>query len=420
MKQGKSLIAFVMVMLAAALAVYFGYYIYDTLSDPFTTTLAYSYTAYDSARADGLLVREETVLPQQAGIVELSLGEGEKVGVGQTVALVYRDAQAQADQAQLDELAMEVALLREAAAESGDAGSAARLDEEILQAVVALRSSAALGDFTRLEEQVMAVKSGVLKRGYTYGEGLTAADLTARIRELSGAYTQLSAQTASATTRVTAQQAGAFSALVDGYEAVLTPASALQLTPSGLSALMAGEGVPQGEGLGKVITSNRWLFAALIPAGAAEQLQAGDTVTLRFTGDFSQDVDMRVEQVGEPEGEQAVAVFSSDRYLEQTTLLRRQTAQLIFDSQSGLRIPKVALRAYARVDSETGERITEDRFGVYAIVGGRAEFKEVEIAAEGSDYYVVQPADTGSGALRAGDTVIVRAVGLYDSQLLEY
>ena len=420
MKQGKSLIAFVMVMLAAALAVYFGYYIFDTLSDPFTTTLAYSYTAYDSVQAEGLLIREELVLPAQGGIADVTLGEGEKVGVGQTVALVYRDAQAQTDQAQLEALAMELRLLQEAAAESGNTGSAARLDEEILQAAAELRASAALGDYNDLESQLLAIKGGVLKRGYTYEDGLTAADLSARIRELSAQYAQLNVQTASATTRVTAQQAGTFSTLVDGYEGVLTPASALQLTPSALSALMEGEGTAQGAGLGKLITSNRWYFAALVPAGAAEGLRAGESATLRFTGDFSRDVDMRVEQIGEPEGEQAVVLFSTDRYLEQTTLLRRQSVQIILDSWSGLRIPKGALRTYAYVDDETGERVTENRFGVYAVVGGRAEFKEAEIVTEGSDYYVVRPAETGSGALRAGDTIIVRAVGLYDSQLLEY
>ena len=54
--------------------------------------------------------------------------------------------------------------------------SAARLDEDILQSVVQLRASTALGDYSELEEQVLEVKSSVLKRGYTYGDGLTAAD----------------------------------------------------------------------------------------------------------------------------------------------------------------------------------------------------------------------------------------------------
>ena len=97
MKQGKPVITFVILVLAAALAIYLGFYAFDALNEPFTTTLAYQYTARDSAEASGLLVREEQVLTAQSGIVDVTRSEGEKVGVGQTVALIYRDSQAQAD-----------------------------------------------------------------------------------------------------------------------------------------------------------------------------------------------------------------------------------------------------------------------------------------------------------------------------------
>ena len=69
MKQGKPLITFVMVAIAAALSVYFGFYVFDTFNDPFTTTLAYQYTVHDSVEADGLLVRQEQVLAVVDGFV---------------------------------------------------------------------------------------------------------------------------------------------------------------------------------------------------------------------------------------------------------------------------------------------------------------------------------------------------------------
>ena len=193
MKQGKPVITFVILVLAAALAVYLGFYAFGALNEPFTTTLAYQYTARDSAEASGLLVREEQVLTAQSGIVDVTRSEGEKVGVGQTVALIYRDSQAQADQAQLEALSAEIELLEYAVSQSGDVASAARLDEDILQAVSDLRASAALGDFSRLEDQVMEVKSSVLKRSYTYDDGSTASDLSAQLstlREQRSALTQ--------------------------------------------------------------------------------------------------------------------------------------------------------------------------------------------------------------------------------------
>ena len=237
MKQGQSVITLVMVLIAGALAIYFGYYVFDTFNDPFTTTLAYSYTVNDSVEADGLLVREEKALSGQAGILDVTRTEGEKVGVGQTVALIYRDSQAQADQAELDRLSMEIELLQYAAAQSGDVESAARLDEDILQSVVSLRASTALGDYADLEDQVREVKSGVLKRGYTYGDGLTSADLTAQLQSLKSQRSALYKQSSGATTRITADRSGVFSSLVDGYESLLTPETVFQLTPSSLAAM---------------------------------------------------------------------------------------------------------------------------------------------------------------------------------------
>ena len=105
------MITVVIVAIAAAMVVYFGYYVFDTFNDPFTTTLAYSYTVSNSVEADGLLVRDEEVLPSQSGIVDVTRSEGEKVAAGKQVALVYRDSQAQADQAQLDQLGLEIELL---------------------------------------------------------------------------------------------------------------------------------------------------------------------------------------------------------------------------------------------------------------------------------------------------------------------
>lgn len=420
MKQGKSVITFVMVAIAAALCVYFGYHVFNTFNDPYQTTTAYQYTVNDSVKADGLLVRQELVLTSSGGIVDVTRGEGEKVGVGQTVAMVYRDSQAQADQAELDGLALEIELLEHAVTDSASVESAARLDEDILQSMVALRSSAALDDYSDLEEQVKDAKGNVLKRGYTYGDGASAAELSARLKELKSQYTALKQQTASATKRVTASKAGIFSTLVDGYESSLTPEEAMQLTPTTLRQVMNTNGA--AEGIGKLITSDRWYFAAVLPAETAERLKVGAEITLRFTGDFTQDVLMEVEAVSAAEGDEVVMVFSSDRYLSQTTLLRQQTAELIFESWAGLRVPKGAVHMVKSTyeDEETGEVTETSRLGVYVLVAGRAEFKPLEMVTEGSDYYVVKATSTGSKALRAGDEIIIEAVGLYDGQLLEY
>lgn len=421
MKQGKPVITVAIAAIAVALVIYFGFYVAKVFSEPYTTALAYTYTSNDSAEAVGILVRQETVLPAQTGIVDVTRSEGEKVGVGQSVAQVYRDSQAQTNQADLEALADQIQLL-EYSSDGGGVDSAAKLDENILQAVTALHAASGVGDYNQLEDQARTLKSTVLKRGYVYGNGLGAEELSQKLNDLKSQYAALKQQTSSSTSSVRAPQSGVFSTLVDGYETAVTPQTVFQLTPSSLSALLAGQGKEAGGGMGKLITSTRWYFAAALPVSVAERLKEGSTATLRFSGDFDQDIDMRVDQVGQAEGDKSVVVFSTDRYLSQTTLLRQQTAELIFNSWSGLRIPKQALRMEKSTytDKETGQEVQNNRLGVYALLGGRAEFKTVEVVTEGDDYYVVRSTTDESDALRAGDEVIVRATELYNGQLLEY
>lgn len=424
MKQGKSLIAFTILALLAAISIYFGYYVFNALNEPYQTAQVYSYTAHDSVTAEGLVVREALVLPAQTGILELTRAEGEKVGKGQQIALVYRDSQAQADQAQIEELELSIELLEEAVSQSGDLESAARLDEDIIQSMVALRASYALGNCTQLRQQVLDVKSSVLKRGYTYGDGLTSADLSARLRQLREELSVLTRQSQRATTRVTAPQPGVFSGLVDGYESRLTPESVHQLTPATLQALIDSPAGEDSGAMGKLITSNTWYFAANLPEAAAGRLEEGDTASLRFSGELHQDVDMTVDRIGATEGGKTLVVFSSNRYLTSTTLLRHQTAELIFESWSGLRIPKQALRLVEFTQESSGSSsaappATVNKTGVYALVNGRTEFREVAILYEGSDYYVTRSLGSGRKILRAGDTVITQGTGLQDGLLLE-
>lgn len=422
MKQGKPLITFTILIFAGVIALYLGYYIFSALNEPYRTAQVYSYTASDSVTAEGLVVREALVLPAQSGILELTRAEGEKVGKGQQIALVYRDSQAQASQAHIEELELSIELLEDAISQSGDLESAARLDEDIIQSMVSLRASYALGDCTRLREQVLGVKSSVLKRGYTYGDGLTSADLSARLRQRKEELAVLTRQSARATTRVTAPTPGVFSALVDGYETRLTPETVDQLTPSTLQELINSPAGEDNGAMGKLITSDTWYFAANLPETAARRLEEGGTASLRFSGELNRDVEMTVDRIGATEGGETLVIFSSSRYLALTTLLRHQTAELIFESWSGLRIPKQALRLVdvSQEASHSGEAASAaGKTGVYALVNGRTEFREVDILYEGSDYYVVRPVGTGRKVLRAGDAVITHGTGLTDGLLLE-
>ena len=423
MKQGKSIITLVMVVFALTLCVYFGFYVFDTFNDPYSTTHTYEYTHTESTQANGVLIRAEQVLTGDGGIVELQCREGEKVAVNQTVAYVYKNAQAQQDSAVLEALAEEIAVLEDVISSGTIVDGSAKLDEEILEAVVELRAVTAQQDFSELDEYIHDVKTSVLHRSYTYGD-LTAAQLKSHLNELRAEYNSQNSQSAGTYSKVRAKKSGTFSSLVDGLEGELTFDSVRTRTPAVLEEILNRDvaRVDDPTLVGKLVTNNRWYFAANLPTQVLESLRVGSNATLRFTGDFDQEVQMRLDYISPAEGDVATAVFSTDRYLGQTTLLRFQSAELVFSDYSGLRVPKQALHMvkYTTTDEETGEVTEHQMLGVYILVAGRAEFKQVSVVTESQDFYVVRSvSEAAAKSLRSGDEVIVRAVGLYDGKLMD-
>lgn len=428
MKQGTLNSRIVMLALLAAVVIYLGVSAWHSFRDPFTTAVTYSYTVDDSMEATGFLVRQEQVLTNTGGVVELLPQEGEKVAKGGTVALLYQDSSGLEQKQQLQQLQLEKEQL-EYALERSDVGGgdSGQLSEQVLDAIVALRASVASGDLTGLESQAMDLKSLVYKREYAYtdttGEGEdSAASIQAALDSVNSQISALSSQTAQSTNRVTASQSGVFSGYVDGYESLLTLDMLGTITAGQLAQLARERPAEDNAAIGKLITDTTWYFACTLPEEDAGRLVEGRKVTVRFSRDWSGEVSMTVERIGDPTDGQCVVVLSTDKYLSDTTLLRRQTVELVFDSITGVRVPKEALRVEEQTvtDEETGEESQVSVPGVYALVGEQAEFKPVTILSQSDSFALVEAADmTDRKGLRAGDIVIVASEDLYDGKVIQ-
>lgn len=419
MKQGILITKIVMTLLFLALAAYLGVYAYHSFTDPFTSTLSYLHTVDDAVETTGWVVREEQALPRQTGVVDILPEEGEKVAKGQTVAVVYPDEAAMERKNEIRRLELELEQLEYSRRQDNGGSDAAWLDQEILAAMIELRRSTAAGDYTGLDNDAMDLKNLIFRRSYTYTNNVENVEaIHTMISSVSAQLSELKKQTSRQTTGVTAPVSGTYSGQVDGLEGVLTPEAVFQLTPSGLDGLRLPEAAQDAGQTGKLITASQWYFVTGLPLEEAERLTRGQKVTLRFSRDFSGEVEMKVAQVGQAENGRAAVVLSSTKSLSQITLLRRQTVELIYESTTGIRVPKAALRLM----EEDGVQTT----GVYAVVGVQAEWKPVSIVAEEEEFFLVTPAPFENEenltevkkALRAGDEIIVTAKNLYDGKVV--
>ena len=426
MKQGSLNARIIMLLLLGAILLTIGVSAWNSLREIYPTVLAYTYTVSDSMEATGFLVRQESVLTGQGGTVELLPDEGEKVSRGETVALFYQSDDGLTQRQTLQQLLLEQEQLEYALAQAGGSSDSAQLSTRVADAIADLRGAASSGDLTGLESQTLELKSLIYKHSYTFNqEGDSTAALQASLDEVNTQIQTLTAQASQSTSRVTASQSGVFSGLMDGYESLITPDMLDSITPSQLEQLARQTPTENTSAIGKLITNSTWYFACTLPEEDAERLVEGRTITVRFSRDWSGEVDMEVERLSDPEDGKVLVVLSADKFLSDTTLLRRQTVELVFDTVSGIRLPKEALRVEQQTvtDPDTEEEKQVSVTGVYALVGQRAEFKEVTVLAEEDDYILVKAASTETPtqekkALRAGDKIIISSGELYDGKVI--
>ena len=407
-------------LLAVTLGVlaYFGIQGLQYLGDPLTTTLAYNYQVEEGMDLSGYVVRREQVLADEAsGLLRLQRSEGEKVGAGGTVALVYADQTSLDRQREIDELSGRIEQLQFAQEASLGSEVSLKLDAQIMRSLLDYRAELAAGRLDNAEEHKTELKSLVLKRDYTYSD---TEDLSGQIAELQSQLKELKAQAASSVRAVKAPVSGVYSAVVDGYETVLTPGLLADMTPSQLNAVQADETLTSQTG--KLILGDSWYYAVTMSADQAKALRdSGGTMTLRFAKGVEQDQTVTLYAVGPEEQGRVVVTFRGAYNMAQVTLLRRQSAQLIWRTVAGIRVPNEALRAAnTKVDQE-GNRTTVESLGVYCVVGMEARFKPVEVLYSGDGFVLVRStaaSDQESLRLRPGDEIIISAKDLYDGKVV--
>lgn len=409
-----------MIALFLGVLVYFGFYIANSFSKGLTTVLAYADSVDVGVEAAGLVVRQERVLTAEGGyMVETFPSEGEKVAGGETVATLYASASGMETRKQIQMLEGEVAQLESALNASATGSDSARVEGDLVAAIAGFHASSAQGNLSNVEQEALQLRTLMLRRDYAYGDSAAVQELQGLIAERSDRIAGLRASLGAASTVIRAPQPGVFSGLADGFEALIGPEALDELTPSRLLELERRSPTAPDNAIGKLITSSTWYFAAAVAEGQASRLREGE----RYTVTFSQDCQapMTLERISDAENGRKALVFSCRSQLSQTTLLRRQTVNIVTEHIQGIRVPRSALRVITQTetDKQTGAETEITITGVYTLISRQAEFTPVNVLYQGEDFFLVEPADPDSAdRLRDGDEIILYTVGLSDGKVM--
>lgn len=388
-KQGDFYLRIISISLALVIAAYVLFSVLLNAGSSYSLEPALYCEAGDGVSVSGFVVRQELALTARSPLVVAECAEGEWVGGGQLVAAGYRteaERQSRAEQARLQWQSEQLAL-----AGQTDAAGRKHLDRQISETLVALSRGVAAGDADAVSASGAALSPLILRR-------CAAEELAQQAAALEQTQPALNEA-------LLAPQAGYFSSHVDGYESLLTPERLDGLTAGELerlSALSVG-GLP--EQYGKLCLGQTWYFVAALPAERAAQCAEGDRLTVRLSG--VRELRMQVRRVGAEENGMRVLVLSSSQYLQEVTALRKQHAELIFQTYEGLRVPKKALYV------ENGET------GVYVLEGARAQWKPVEVLFEQDDSFLVAWERDSVDNLWPEDELILTSKEITDGKVLQ-
>ena len=106
------------------------------------------------------------------------------------------------------------------------------------------------------------------------------------------------------------------------------------MAPAQLEEAMSQSPGSTADAVGKLITDSTWYFACVLTEEQADRLTEGRSIEVRFSRDWSGEVDMTVERIGDTENGRSAVVFSTDKFLSDTTLLRRQTVEQALRAQA--------------------------------------------------------------------------------------
>ncbi len=400
-QRGRGILSIVVVLFAAALAVWIGSGLFSGLDKPVRTVRAVEFTATTGQVCEGFVVRRESVITANDAITAQLLAEGQKVAAGQVVAKGYTSASAQEKQREISELEDELAQLNYAGAAT-DAADHIAMDVEIAQR---LRQTAVLlnrGQYLSAAEDAAALK-GLLLRRFS-----TAAELDvirAEAEAVSSRIDMLDSELTGAVTEIHTQSAGYFSAAADGLESVLTPDTITALSVSQVENLSLPT-VPSGA-VGRIITGDEWFYLCVMDTQKLGSAWVGDTATVKFSGENAPTLSMEIRHVSQEEDGKVALVLAAERYMHLVTALRQQQAEVIFETYSGLRVPKQAVRV-----DENGN------VGVYIMESANASWKRVKILYDNGESYVVELDKSSTYNLWPGDELIVSAAELYDGKVV--
>lgn len=420
-------------VLAVLLFIYVGYQVYNSHYKKLQTETADYFTASDSVQAEGVAVRDETVLSgQTGGVVDYVVENGGRVGKGGTVAQFYANEQQASAQRKLQEIDEEIKRLENL----GNPGDTFSVSPDAINRQIAdkltefLGASASPGDsgYSLLKEDFVYLLN---EKQIVTGK---AANFSSRIKALKGQKDALAGEAGAASGSIVSPVSGYFINKTDGFETVFDYGGVLGITPEQIKSALSLQPKVETGSAGKVCRDFDWYFVFTVSpeyAGRFRQKNAGGgSVSIEFPFVSSGSVPAQVVAVNQKDqNSEAAVVLKCGSMNAELASVRKETAQVVVQDYTGVRVSQQAVHfetVTKKVKDAKGKvsEVKREVKGVYIVHGNELEFCQIfpEYSAPGYVICDPRPSDDDlmtDATVSLHDEVIVEGTDLYDGKVIQ-
>lgn len=430
-KPKQAVVNTVILVLLIALFIYVAVQLTQGLSTHVSTQRTQLVTESQYVFLEGHVIKNEEMIKSDADVVHYTVGDGEKVGVGQVYAVLYTgtglsDSQKRSTQKRLYELSLSISVL-ESGLESGllDPGN---IKTKLADAYYSYTNYLQNGDLYSASDAGDSLLASLIDYSSATGGEVGAKET---LDALKAERDSILAGIGGRRTELVSDTSFIFYHSADGFEGDsnaevrLNSQDPTNLTIDELDKRISSKPASTKSVIGKKTYAAKWYFAVPVDNANHETLKKsrggaleGATLPVTIQGSTERTVNMRVEKVLEDEIDpnRTYLLLSSFDTGVIYGLDRDQRIKIEVESYTGYRVPAEAIH---NAKGSYGE--------VYVLVGSVVELRRVTIMIHGDGYCIVyrneDDQEEGLGGelpyLKENDMIVTSGNDLYDGKLLD-
>ncbi len=334
----KKIVVYIAIFL---IMVYLLYAVYLLVKQPTDKVAVDKGTLYLEETDIGYIIRNEQVVKGEnyKNGMEQIKNEGEKAAKGESIYRYYSKNEEKLKQqiSELDQKVQEALKGQEEMESQAKLSDIKLLESELDTQIEALNKETDLSKITEYKKQISNL---VAKKAKLSGENSASGSY---LKQLYTQRAKLEEQLNSGAEYIKAPESGIVSYKVDGLEETLTPSNFSALSKEFLEKLniKTGQLIATNDECGKIIDSSKCYIATISNSEEAKKAQINNKVQVRLSN--TKVIDAKITYISQENENETLIILKIDRQISELANYRKISFELIWWSDTGLKVPNQAI-----------------------------------------------------------------------------